>query len=314
MASVDMSQHPRLTDLQRQMEDWAPTLDRQRGRKALLVVLVLTGSTFFAELIGGIVSHSLALIADAMHMLTDISALSLSMLAIWLVDRPATTRRTFGYYRAEIIAALFNGSLLGVVAGGIIWKAWERLQQPVYIRANMMLIIALIGLGVNLIGAFILYRHRTRNLNLRSAFFHVLADGLGSLSAVVAAVLIVWWRWFWVDAVVSLLVSGLIISSAWHIIRDAVHILMEGTPMHIDLNEVRAALLRIPGVQDVHDLHVWTVTSGVEAMSGHAVVQDLHDTHRILMEARSVLAERFNIHHVTLQLECCDFRPTEPEI
>ncbi|GBC84646.1 Cadmium, cobalt and zinc/H(+)-K(+) antiporter [bacterium HR11] len=285
-----------------------------RGFRTLAFVWGLTAGTFVAEVLGGWWSNSLALIADAFHMLTDLSALSLSLFALWISRRPATARRTFGYYRVEILVALLNASLLVVTAGGVTWKAWERLRTPVAIQAPLMFGVAAVGLVINLVGILILRRYATENLNLRTALLHVASDALGSVSALTAA-LAVWLKgWTRADAVVSLGLSGLILYSAVRVIREAVHILMEGTPRHIDLEELRQALLEVRGIRDVHDLHVWTVTPGVEAMSGHAVVEDLQQTHEILTEARRILQTRFHIQHVTLQIECCDFRPTEPEI
>ncbi len=285
-----------------------------RGLRTLAFVWGLTAGTFVAEVLGGWWSNSLALIADAFHMLTDLSALSLSLFALWVARRPATARRTFGYYRVEILVALLNASLLAVTAGGITWKAWERLQAPVTIQAPLMFGFATAGLVVNLVGVGLLRRYAAENLNLRTALLHVVSDALGSVSALTAS-LAIWLKgWTWADAVVSLGLSGLILYSAVRVIREVVHILMEGTPRHIDLEELRRALLEVRGIQDVHDLHVWTVTPGVEAMSGHAVVEDLRQTHEILTEARRIIQTRFHIQHVTLQIECCDFRPTEPEI
>jgi cobalt-zinc-cadmium efflux system protein len=284
-----------------------------RSLRTLTLVWGLTAGTFVAEVLGGWWSNSLALIADAFHMLTDLSALSLSLFALWIVRRPATTRRTFGYYRVEILIALVNAGLLTVTAGGITWKAWERLWAPVSIQAPRMFGFAAAGLVVNLVGILLLRRYAAENLNLRMALLHVASDALGSVSALTAA-LAVWLKgWTRADAVVSLGLSGLILYSAVRVIREAVHILMEGTPRHIDLEELRRALLGVRGIRDVHDLHVWTVTPGVEAMSGHAVVEDLQQTHEILTEARRLMQTRFHIQHVTLQIECCDFRPTEPE-
>jgi len=285
-----------------------------RGFRTLAFVWGLTAGTFVAEVLGGWWSNSLALIADAFHMLTDLSALSLSLFALWIARRPATARRTFGYYRVEILVALLNASLLVVTAGGITWKAWERLHAPVTIQAPLMFGFATVGLVVNLVGIGLLRRHAVENLNLRTALLHIASDALGSVSALTAA-LAIWLKgWTRADAVVSLGLSGLILYSALRVIREAVHILMEGTPRHIDIEELRRALLEVRGIQDVHDLHVWTVTPGVEAMSGHAVVEDLQRTHEILTEARRIMQARFRIQHVTLQIECCDFRPTEPDI
>ena len=306
--------HDQLKDLQERVHSANLFEGRKQARRRLRFALLITFVIFLAELFGGILSNSLALMADAVHMLTDLGALGLSSLAMWIAQRPATDTRTYGYYRIETIAALLNGTLLWTIVLGILYEAWKRIHQPPEIHVTWLLTTASIGLAANLLAGATLFRSRDVSLNLRSAFLHVVSDTLGSLAALTAGVSIALGGLVWMDAAMSLVVAGLILVSSIGIIREAFRILMEGTPTHIDLDDVRNALLEIPGILDVHDLHIWTVTSGVEAMSGHAIIDDLSRTHDILIDARKLLHERFRIHHVTLQLECCDLSATEPHI
>lgn len=306
--------HERLEDLLKRMGENQLFERRNKARRRLRFALVITFTIFFAELIGGILSNSLALLADAAHMLTDLGALGLSTLAMWVARRPATDRRTYGYYRAETLAALMNGILLLAIVLGILHEAWQRLKNPPEIEASWLIGTALLGLLANLIAGASLYRSRDVSLNIRSAFLHIVSDTLGSIAALTAGITIYLGNWTWMDPAMSLVVAGLILISSMGIIREAFGILMEGTPSHIELDDVRKTLLEVPGIIDVHDLHIWTVTQGVEAMSGHAIIEDLTRMHDILIDARKRLHERFNIHHVTLQLECCDLSPTEPNI
>ncbi len=295
----------------------APSLNhiRKHSEQRLKYAIVLTGIIFILEVFGGIYSNSLALLADAGHMLTDLGALLISFFASRLIHRPATHHRTFGYYRAEIIAALFNGALLLTVVFGILYEAYQRLLSPEDVNASYLLPIALIGLAVNFAAGLLLYKERHESLNIKAAFIHIVSDFLGSIAATFAGVIILVEGWVFMDTIMSFFISVLILYSSLSIIREALHILMEGTPKHINLESVREALLQIPGIENVHDLHIWTVTTGVEAMSGHAVVRNnSNHTHGILLQARKVLEEKFGIHHVTLQLECCNLEHTEGDL
>lgn len=276
---------------------------RDAGTSRLAATLVLVLVYMLAEIVGGWLSNSLALLADAGHMFSDAAALGLSLFAAWIVRRPPTARHTYGYYRAEILAALANGALLGAISLVVIFEAWHRLWQPAEVQGPLMMAVAVGGLVVNLIGLALLNAHRESSINVQGAWLHVLADLLGSVAAI-AGGLAIWWRgWEWADPVASVVISLLIIYSSWALVKEAIAVLMEGTPGHVDLHEVRACIAAVDGIQDVHDLHVWTITSGMEALSGHVVVADCGDTPRLLAELRKCLHDRFGIDHMTIQVE-----------
>lgn len=256
-----------------------------------------------AELVGGWLSNSLALLADAGHMFSDAAALGLALFAIWMAQKPATAERTFGYYRAEILAALVNGAALIVIAIFILVEAWGRFREPPEVDAPLMIAIALGGLLINLVGLLVLSGRRAESLNLRGAWLHVLSDALGSLQAVVAGVLILFFGWAWVDPLASVLIALLVAWSAWSLLRDSVAVLMEGSPAHIDVTEVRETLRDTPRVLDVHDLHIWTITSGLDSLSAHVVVEP-EAPEDLLATIQQTLHDRFGIEHVTIQLEC----------
>jgi len=276
---------------------------RARSRRRLALTLGLITLYMLAEVVGGLLSGSLALLADAGHMLSDAAALALALFAIWIAQRPATARRTYGYYRVEVLAALVNGAALLAIAMLVLVEAWQRLRTPEAVRGELMLGVAAGGLVVNLLALWILHAGRRESLNVRGAFLHVLSDTLGSLGAVIGGVLVWKLGWLWADPAVSILIALLVVASGWNLLREVVHVLLEGTPGHIDLDEVRAELAAAPGVLDVHDLHVWTITTGLEALSGHVAVEPGRDHGAVLVELRRRLHERFDIAHVTLQLE-----------
>jgi cobalt-zinc-cadmium efflux system protein len=260
-----------------------------------------------AELVGGWLSNSLALLADAGHMFSDAAALSLSLFAAWIARRPPTAQHSYGYYRAEILAALANGALLGAISIFVIFEAWQRLWEPAEVRGPLMMAVAAGGLVVNLLGLWLLQAHRESNINVHGAWLHVLADLLGSVAAVIGGALIWLCGWYWADPVASALISLLIIYSSWALLKDAIAILMEGTPAHVDLDEVRNCIAGVVGIEGVHDLHVWTITSGMEALSGHVVVADGRAASELLAELRKRLHDRFGIDHITIQIEPPDF-------
>jgi cobalt-zinc-cadmium efflux system protein len=260
-----------------------------------------------AEFIGGWWTGSLALLADAGHMLSDVAALALSFFAIWLADRPSPAHRTFGYYRAEILAALANGIVLAVISVFVVVEALKRLGTPADVLGGPMLAIAIGGLAVNLVGLSILHAGKEENLNVRGAWLHVLTDALGSVAAIFAGVLIYWRQWHWADPVASVLIAALVLYSAWRLIEEAVSVLMESAPRGLDVAAIHAALLNRPGVVSVHDLHVWTITSGLPALSVHVVTdQTAYET--ILGDARATLHREFGIDHVTVQVEPVSFQ------
>ena len=263
-----------------------------------------TATFTVAEFVGGWLANSLALLADAAHMLADVGSLALSLFAIWFARRPATTGKTYGYVRLEVLAALVNGGLLLVISGFVVWEAVRRIGQPEPVRSGLMLAVAAAGLLANIASAVVLRREAGESLNVRGAYLHVLGDLLGSAGAMLAAIVIMTTGWYPADPIISFLVSGLVVASSWRLVRESTDVLLEAVPAHIDLEQVRHALEEIPGISHVHDLHVWTVTSGFLAMSGHAIIQDPRDNQHILDEAHRRMRERFGIRHATIQLEC----------
>jgi cobalt-zinc-cadmium efflux system protein len=260
-----------------------------------------------AEIAGGLLANSLALLADAGHMLSDASALALALFAIWFARRQATPQHTYGYYRVEILAALINGAALIAIALFIFVEAYQRFQDPLEVRGSLMIAVASGGLVINVVGLWTLHAVREDSLNTRGAWLHVLADTLGSIQTIIAGGLILLLGWNWLDPLASLFIGLLVIYSSWSLMRQAVMVLMEGAPGHIDVDLVRDRLLVLPGVLAVHDLHVWTISSGLVALSAHV------EAHRppadVLRELRRDLAEEFGIQHTTIE-----FDPTETQI
>ena len=264
--------------------------------------LVLTALFFVAEVVGGVISNSLALLADAGHMFTDVGALALSLFVAWFSRQPAAPDKTYGYLRFEILAALLNGAVLLLVSALIVWEAFGRLQTPEPLQGNVMLFVALGGLLVNAASAAILHPVHGHSLNARGAYLHVLGDLLGSVGTVAAALIIRWTGWVAADPIASIVVTLLVVRSAWRLVREAVNVLLEATPAHISLGRVREGLQGIAGIESVHDLHVWTVTSGLVAMSAHAVVREPGENQKVLESAVAAM-KRLGISHVTLQVE-----------
>lgn len=256
-----------------------------------------------AEFLGGWWFGSLALLADAGHMLSDVASVALSLFAIWIAARPATPRRSFGYYRAEILAALVQGATLVIAAVLIIIEAWHRWEGEHSINGPGMMAIAAGGLAINVASLFVLHPSRDENLNLRGAWLHVMFDALGSIAAIVAAVLIWAFGWTWADATASVLIALLVVASSLRLLNESTAILMEGAPHGLDLEAVRAAMREVEGVTAVHDLHVWSITTGMDALCAHVVVQQESLRQRILREIRQRLHDRFGIHLSTIQIE-----------
>jgi cobalt-zinc-cadmium efflux system protein len=278
-------------------------LDRSRGTRALSIVLVLIAAYTVVELVGGLLTGSLALLADAGHMFGDVGAIGLALFAAWLAGRPATAQRSFGYRRAEILAALANGVALVAIAIWIFVEAWQRLSDPPEVLAGWVLAIATIGLGVNLAGAFVLARAGGESLNVRAAYRHVLADLAGSAGVIAAALVIVTTGWRYADPLAGLGIGLLVLASSWTILRDSVAILLESTPSGIDAGEVGRRMAAADGVVEVHDLHIWTITSGFPALSAHVLVAAGEDCHARRRELQSMLAREFDLQHTTLQVE-----------
>lgn len=275
---------------------------RDAARRRVALVLPLMATYMVAEAIGGWLTNSLALLADAGHMLSDVAALALTLFAMWMARRPATATRTFGYYRAEILAALANGATLVAVAVLVFVEAWERLRAPPEVLGGQMLVVAAGGLAVNLAGLWVLHGSRSESLNVRGAWLHVLGDALGSVGAIASGVLIWAFGWKWADPLASIAIGLLIVRSSWELIKESVAVLMEGVPGNVDLDAVRGALRGIQGVEEVHELHVWSISSGVVSLSCHLVALPPNRP-EILENARAVLGKEFAIWHATIQVE-----------
>jgi len=269
---------------------------------ALLIVLVI----MVAEIVGGLLSNSLALLSDAGHMLVDALALSISLIAIWIARRPANTAKTFGYHRVEIMAALANGVILALVAIYIFYRAYQRLLEPPQVEASLMMTIAAIGLVANLAGILLLRRARHTSINIKAAFWHVLGDTVSSLGVIVGGIIISITGWGIIDPIIAILIGAIVLWGAVRVVRESSDILLEAVPKHIQMGEVGRTMMNVSGVRDVHDMHIWTITSGIYALSAHVLVED-QTVARSAEIARAVeqeLSRRFQITHTTLQLEC----------
>ena len=277
------------------------------SRRKLSVVLALTAVYMLAEAIGGWWTGSLTLLADAGHMLTDVAALALALLAVWFGSRPATSRKTFGYYRLEIVAALVNGVALVLISLLIVYEAMQRWSSPPIVRSNIMIAIAAGGLLVNLVCAWILRGRHEIDLNIRGAWLHVMSDALGSVAAIVAGTIMWMYGWYVADPLFSILIALLIVWSSWALIRESTNVLLEGTPSHINLAAVEAAILETSGVSAVHDLHIWTITSGREALSAHVIHLETTQAPELLRDLRAKLQTQFGVDHLTIQMETPDF-------
>lgn len=273
------------------------------GQRPLAAAFLLTGVIFIAELAGGWWTGSLALLSDSAHMAVDLSALGMALLAARLKCMPPDPRRTFGYERVEVLAALVNGLLLMVAVGAILKEAFDRLVTPSPVMAGPMLAIAVLGLIANLVSGLLLHPHSGDNINIRAAFLHVTLDALGSVGAIAAAIVMLATGWTRADPCASALICCVVIFTAVLLVRDSAHILLEGAPSHLDIEEIRAQLCVIPGVKDVHDLHLWSLTKGSESLSGHIVVTPGTDPVSTLKAGTDMLCREFALEHVTLQVE-----------
>jgi cobalt-zinc-cadmium efflux system protein len=278
-----------------------------RSRSRLRLVLVLTALYMVAEAVGGWWTGSLALLADAGHMLADVAALALALAAMWFSARPATSSKTFGYYRLEILAALINGVTLVLISLLIFYEAYQRLAAPPAVKSTTMTIVATGGLLVNLLCAWLLHGDHEEDLNVRGAWLHIIGDALGSLGAITAGALMSLYGWYTADPLFSFVISLLIVWSSWNLIRESTNVLLEGTPAHINLAAVEDAILQTEGVEDVHDLHIWTITSGREALSAHVIHAQTISQPELLKELRAKLHDRFGVDHLTIQMETPDF-------
>jgi cobalt-zinc-cadmium efflux system protein len=287
-----------------------------KNKKGLTIALIITSGIMLLEFFGGILTSSLALLSDSAHMLSDAGSLALSLFALWFSARPASPGKSYGYYRFEILAALFNGITLFVIAAFIIAEAYERFQSPPEVASLPMVGIAFIGLAANLISAWVLTRKGDvhGNINVRSAYLHIIGDALGSVGAI-AAGLIMWaFGWYIADPIISVIVALLVLKSAWGIIKNAVHILMEGVPVAVNADHVEKVLTEIEGVLNVHDLHIWTITSGLDSLTCHLLIEDDKDSQIILQQAIHRIEDVFQIKHTTIQIEKSQLKHAELKV
>lgn len=276
------------------------------GSRPLIITLAIVAGVMVVEIIGGLLSNSLALLGDAGHMLVDALALGLSLFALNIAKRPSTPTRTYGYHRVEIMAALVNGSILVLVSAFIFYEAYWRFLEPPAVKTPLMLLVAVIGLVANLSGIVILRRGSRGTLNVKAAFWHILGDTISSVGVITGGVIITFTGWGIVDPIIATLIGFIILWGAVRLVRDSVDILMESVPKHIQVERVVDALKSVAGVEDVHDIHVWTITSGINALSAHLLIRDqmVSRSAEVVEAVNHSLAERFNITHTTLQLEC----------
>jgi len=273
------------------------------NRRALALVLALTAGYTVVEIIGGLLTGSLALLADAGHMLSDNLSLGLALFAAWLAQRPATPNKSFGYRRAEILAALANGVTLVAVSIWVFFEAYSRFSDPPEVLGGPMLLVAALGLLVNAAGATILYRSGGESLNVEGAMRHVFADALGSVGAIVAAAVIILTGWRYADPLISVAIGVLILGSSWKLLKDSTNILLEATPPNLDATDVGEKMASAEGIVEVHDLHIWTITSGFPALSAHVLVGRQEDCHTRRRELEDLLAHEYDISHTTLQVD-----------
>jgi cobalt-zinc-cadmium efflux system protein len=282
-------------------------------RRALTVTFGLTFTYFIVEVVGGLLTNSLALLADAAHMLTDVFGLGLALFAIWISQRPANAAKTYGYYRVEILAALANALVLFWVSFYILYEAYRRFQEPPEVNSLPMMIVAAVGLAVNLIGIYNLRRGSKESLNVQGAFLEVVSDTLGSLGVIAAGLIMYFTGWYYADPIFSVLIGLFILPRTWGLMMQAINVLLESTPAHINLKSVEQAMLSTPGVAAVHDLHVWTITSGMDSLSAHVLLiegKSLEDGQKILAAVNARLKEKFGIAHATIQIDGAN-RPEE---
>jgi cobalt-zinc-cadmium efflux system protein len=283
------------------------------GQRDLLIALSITILMMIVEIVGGLLSNSLALLSDAGHMFTDNLALLLSYFAMKFASKPATEKKTFGFYRLEILAALLNGIVLVLISIYIMYQAYLRMIHPQPVEGQLMLIVAIIGLVANVGGAFILFKHSHASLNIRGAYLHIVGDALSSIGVVIGGIIIIYAGWYLIDPILSIIISMIIIYGSWSLVKESVNILLESVPSHIDIDTVTAEIAQVKGVREAYHIHIWAITSGVYSMSAHVLIDDqlVSGCRNIIDEIRDLLSEKFNILHSTIQLECdrCDTGP-----
>lgn len=289
---------------------------RAGNKRGLVVALSITTIIMLLEFFGGLYTNSLALLSDSGHMLSDASSMVLSLVAIWFASRPPSPNKTYGYYRFEILAALFNGVTLFVIAGFIVKEAIQRFNDPPTVASGTMMLIAFIGLVANVLSAMVLLKKADvkENINLKSAYIHIIGDALGSVGALLAGLFMLLFDWYIADPIISVLVALLILKSAWGILKQSIHILMEGSPLMINKEEMLAELANIKGVKNVHDLHIWTITSGLDTFSCHILIDEDIDEQIILKQAISLIRDNYKIEHTTIQIEKSNLQHPELNI
>ncbi|EGQ19578.1 zinc transporter ZitB [Sporosarcina newyorkensis 2681] len=289
---------------------------REGNKRGLIIALSITTIIMILEFFGGLFTNSLALLSDSGHMLSDASSMALSLVAIWFASRPPSSNKTYGYYRFEILAALFNGVMLFVIAGFIVKEAVQRFNDPPTVASGTMIIIAFIGLAANLLSAVTLLKKADvkENINLKSAYIHIIGDALGSVGAIVAGLLMLLFDWYIADPIISVIVALLILKSAWGVLKQSIHILMEGSPVIINKEEVLAILENIEGVKNVHDLHIWTITSGLDTLSCHILIEDKKEEQEVLQQAINLIRDNYKIEHTTIQIEKSNLQHQELSI
>jgi cobalt-zinc-cadmium efflux system protein len=276
---------------------------RQASERSLWMALGLTAGFMVAEVAGGVLTGSLALISDAAHMFTDSAALAIALAASRIARRAADHKRTFGYYRFEILAAALNAVVLMLVGAYVLYEAWQRFRDPLEVQSSVMLAIGVAGLAVNFLGMRLLRHGAQTSLNMKGAYLEMWSDMLGSLGVIAAAIVIHFAGWFWVDALVAAAIALWIVPRSWTLLRDSLNILLEGVPAELSSHEIEHALRAVPRVQDIHDLHVWALTSGRNSLTVHLVLEDGAGQEQVLQAAARMLAERFGLTHTTIQLE-----------
>lgn len=285
-----------------------------KNKKNLAIVFGLTAFYLIVEVVGGFWTGSLALLADAGHMLTDVAGVGLALLAIWFAEKPASPERTYGYYRVEILAALTNAVVLILISIYILYEAYQRFKNPPEVESLGMLGVAAIGLVVNLIGMYILRAGSTESLNMKGAYFEVLSDMLTSIGVIIAGIIMLTTGWYYADPLISAGIGLFILPRTWSLLKDAVGVLIEGTPSDVNIATLRESLGKVEGVAGIHDLHIWSLTSGVNAMSVHAVLADGAEHDDVLARVHDFVPKNFKISHVTVQTERGDFAEHETHL
>lgn len=285
-----------------------------KNKKNLAIVFGLTLFYLIVEIIGGLWTGSLALLADAGHMLTDVAGVGLALLAIWFAEKPASPEKTYGYYRVEILAAMTNAVVLILISIYILYEAYQRFKNPPEVESVGMLGVAAVGLVVNLIGIFILRAGSTESLNMKGAYFEVLSDMLTSIGVIIAGIIMLTTGWYYADPLISAGIGLFILPRTWSLLKDAIGVLIEGTPADVDITKLRENLEKVEGVAGVHDLHVWSLTSGVNAMSVHAVLTNDDEHDAVMKRVHEFCTKEFKISHVTVQTECKGYAEHETHL